>query len=149
VASFPGAEIISLNEFFATDVDVFIPAALEQMIGPEQADKLQCKVLAEGANAPVTPAGERRLLERGIAVLPAVLCNAGGVTVSYFEWKQNRQAETWDPEVVDASLQKQMVRAARRVQAAAERYRCDLRTAAYCAGLEHIGKVYQMRGIFP
>jgi glutamate dehydrogenase (NAD(P)+) len=110
---------------------------------------LQCRVLAEAANAPTTPAGERVLLDRGIAVLPATLCNAGGVTVSYFEWKQNRQAETWDLEVVDAQLKKLMVSAARRVLETSRKLEVDMRVAAHCTALEHLANVYTLRGIFP
>jgi glutamate dehydrogenase (NAD(P)+) len=149
VRGFPESDAIEPNDFYTTPVDLFIPAALEQMVDLQKARLLNCKVLVEGANAPVTPAAERFLLEQGVAVLPAILCNAGGVTVSYFEWKQNRQAETWDLEVVDQQLQKQMVFAAYRVKEAAKKYSCDLRTAAYCAALEHIGNVYKLRGIFP
>lgn len=149
VVGFAGSEPKSCDEFYSTPVELFIPAALEQMIDLPQARQLQCKVIVEAANAPVTPPAERYLLERGVTILPAVLCNAGGVTVSYFEWKQNRQAETWDAEFVDLQLQGQMIRAAKRVIAAAERFRCDLRLAAYCAALEHLGSVYSLRGIFP
>ena len=84
-----------------------------------------------------------------IGVLPATLCNAGGVTVSYFEWKQNRQAETWDLEVVDTQLKKLMVGAARRVLATAKKLNVDMRIAAHCTALEHLGAVYNIRGIFP
>ncbi len=149
VRSFAGGEPLGEQEFYDLPVDVFIPAALEQMIDEEKAQRLQCRVLAEAANAPTTPAGERVLLDRGIAVLPATLCNAGGVTVSYFEWKQNRQAETWDLDVVDAQLKKLMVSAARRVLATARRLNVDMRTAAHCTALEHLGNVYKLRGIFP
>ncbi len=149
VAGFPEADPLSEEEFYATEVDVFIPAALEQMITESNARLLRCRVLAEAANAPVTPAGERYLLERGVTILPAILCSAGGVTVSYFEWKQNRQAEVWDPETVDEQLRKLMVAAARRVNETARQLKCDLRTAAYCAALEYINKVYNLRGIFP
>lgn len=149
VRGFTGAEPIAEIDFYRLPVDLFIPAALEQMIDEEKAKLLQCRVLAEAANAPTTPAGERVLLDRGIAILPATLCNAGGVTVSYFEWKQNRQAETWDLEVVDAQLKKLMVSAARRVLATAKKLNVDMRTAAHCTALEHLGNVYNLRGIFP
>ena len=149
VRGFAGGEPLGEQEFYDLPVDVFIPAALEQMIDEEKAQRLQCRVLAEAANAPTTPAGERVLLDRGIAVLPATLCNAGGVTVSYFEWKQNRQAETWDLDVVDAQLKKLMVSASRRVLATARRLNVDMRTAAHCTALEHLGNVYKLRGIFP
>ncbi len=144
-----GATKISTEEFYKTPVDVFIPAALEQMIKEEQAEWLNCKVVAEAANAPTTPAGERALLARGIEILPAILCNAGGVTVSYFEWVQNKSCVTWDAEEVDAALNRHMVMAARRTKLARQQYECDLRTASYIAALEHIGQVYKVRGIFP
>lgn len=144
-----GAEAISLEEFYRTTVDLLIPAALEQMITPENAEWIDAKVIAEGANAPTTPAGERRLLERGVEILPAILCNSGGVTVSYFEWVQNKTSTYWDVDKVDTDLNRHMVMAARRTQLAKQRYDVDLRTAAYIAALDQIGKVYAMRGIFP
>jgi len=144
-----GAEVISEEDFYRTPVDLFVPAALEQMVTAETADWIDAKVIAEGANAPTTPMGERRLLARGIEILPAILCNAGGVTVSYFEWVQNKSAHAWDLEKVDDELNRHMVLAARRTQLAKHRYEVDLRTAAYIASLEHIGKVYGLRGIFP
>lgn len=149
VAGFADAEAISPDEFYKTQVDLFIPAALEQMIDVQHAEIMNCKVVVEGANAPTTPRGQEILAERGVTVLPAVLCNCGGVTVSYMEWKQNRQAETWDAETVDRKLREHMTAAAGRVKLAAHRYGCDMRTATYCAALEYIGKVYQIRGIFP
>lgn len=149
VAGFPGAEAMTEEDFYRTPVDLFIPAALEQMVDRRRAEWLSCKVVVEAANAPTTPDAEQYLLAKGIEVLPAILCNAGGVTVSYFEWKQNRQAETWDLEVVDRELRKHMTRAAQHVKTAARAFRCDMRTAAHCAALEQIGKVYQLRGIFP
>jgi len=149
VKGFTGAEEVSEDEFYETEVDLFVPAALEQMIDLEKAKLLNCKVVVEAANAPTTPPAERHLLDNGVSVLPAILCNAGGVTVSYFEWKQNKQSETWDIEMVDEQLKKHMYAAAQRVKLAAHRFDCDLRTAAYCAALEHIGRVYRVRGIFP
>ncbi|QDU63462.1 Glutamate dehydrogenase [Planctomycetes bacterium Pan216] len=149
VAGFAGTSALSPDEFYQTEVDLFIPAALEQMIDARVARLLKCKVLIEAANAPVTPAADRHLTEQGVEVLPAILCNSGGVTVSYFEWKQNRQAETWELEVVDHQLQKLMVETARRVKQMAEELGCDMRTAAYCSALEYIGSVYSLRGIFP
>jgi len=82
-------------------------------------------------------------------VLPAILCNAGGVTVSYFEWKQNRQSETWDAELVDERLRKTMTRSAGRVLDTARRLDCGMRMASYAAAIEHIDKVYDLRGVFP
>ncbi len=149
VAGFAGAEPMASEDFYGCPVDVFIPAALEQMIDGKQAKLIQAKVVAEAANAPTTPEGERVLASRGIAVLPAILCNCGGVTVSYFEWKQNRQAETWGLERVDGELRRHMRHAAFSVKENAAKYKCDLRSAAYCAGLSRIAEVYGVRGIFP
>ncbi|MAY73763.1 MAG: glutamate dehydrogenase [Phycisphaerae bacterium] len=144
-----GAEVISEQEFYSTACDVFVPGALEQMIKPKQAALLNCRVLAEAANAPCTPAGDRVLTEKGIEVIPAILANSGGVTVSYFEWLQNKSSVTWDATHVDRELNRHMCVAARRTLAARQRYDCDLRTAAFAAALEQIGKVYKLRGIFP
>ncbi|MEM6333592.1 MAG: Glu/Leu/Phe/Val dehydrogenase [Planctomycetota bacterium] len=149
VAGFKNAEEISTDDFYRLNVDVLIPAALEQMVDERKAALVGAKVVAEGANAPTTPEGERVLMERDVSVLPAVLCNAGGVTVSYFEWRQNRQAETWTADKVDSELRTHIQTAAKRTRLAAHRYGCTLRQAAYCAALENINNVYSMRGIFP
>jgi len=149
VAGFVNSESISEEDFYRQPVDVMVPAALEQMIGEEEAGWIGAKVVAEGANAPTTPEGDRLLAQRGVSVLPAVLCNAGGVTVSYFEWRQNRQATTWSADRVDSELRTHIQSAANRTRLAAHRYGCDLRTASYCAALENIACVYSLRGIFP
>lgn len=149
VKGYTEADAIDEPDFYSTPVDLFIPAALEQMVDLEHAERLQCKVLVEAANAPTTPRAERHLLAKGIEVLPAILCNAGGVTVSYFEWKQNRQSETWDEELVDERLRTVMTRSAQRVLDTAARLNCNMRMASYAAAIEHIDKVYEMRGVFP
>jgi glutamate dehydrogenase (NAD(P)+) len=149
VKGYPKAGAITKEEFYKTKVDVFIPAALEQMIQEPEAKMLDCKIVAEGANAPTTPAGERILMDRGVEVLPAILCNAGGVTVSYFEWVQNKTFQAWDLEYVDSELNKHMVRAAGKTRDARKKYSCDLRTAAYIAALERLRHAYEVRGIFP
>ncbi|MEM9064292.1 MAG: Glu/Leu/Phe/Val dehydrogenase [Planctomycetota bacterium] len=144
-----GGEAITTEEFYSTKVDLLVPAALEQMIKEPQAELIDCKVIAEAANAPVTPAGDRVLAQKGIEILPAILCNSGGVTVSYFEWVQNKSSVVWDAEQVDQELNRHMVMAARRTNLARQRFDCDLRTASYIAALEHIGRVYEVRGIWP
>ncbi len=149
VKGFPKASAITKEEFYKTKVDVFIPCALEQMIQEPEAKMLDCKVVAEGANAPTTPAGERILRDRGIEILPAILCNAGGVTVSYFEWVQNKTFQAWDLEYVDRELNKHMVKAAQKTRAARKQFNCDLRTAAYIAALQRLQQAYEVRGIFP
>ncbi len=144
-----GATAITTEEFYKTKVDALIPAALEQMIKDKEAHWIDAKVVAEGANAPTTPAGDRALTARGIEVIPAILANAGGVTVSYFEWVQNKTCMSWDAETVDSKLNQHMVAAARRTLVAKQKYECDMRTAAYIAALDHINKAYAVRGIFP
>ena len=119
------------------------------MIGIEQAKLLDVRCIAEGGNAPLTPAAENHLLERDVTILPAILCNAGGVTVSYFEWKQNRRVETWPLSRVDKELQELMHAAAQRVRDQAETRGCSLHTAAHVAALDHVAQLYQYRGIFP
>lgn len=149
VAGYAEATKITVEEFYKTQVDCFIPAALEQMVKEQEARWINAKCLVEGANAPTTPAGDRVLTERGIEVIPAILANAGGVTVSYFEWVQNKSNVTWDAEEVDQALNRHMVAASRRTVAARQKFNVDMRTASYIAALENIGKVYQVRGIFP
>jgi len=149
VANYTKATKVSKEEFYKTKVDIFIPAALEQMIQEPEAKMLNCTVVAEGANAPTTPPGERVLQSRGIEILPAILCNAGGVTVSYFEWVQNKTCHSWDLGKVDSELNKHMVQAAGRVREARKHYKCEMRTAAYIAALQRLTKAYEVRGIFP
>lgn len=149
VGGFAGSTKVSSEEFYKTKVDCFIPAALEQMVKEQEARWINAKCVIEGANAPTTPAGDRVLNERGIEVIPAILANSGGVTVSYFEWVQNKSNVTWDAEEVDQALNRHMVTAAGRTKQMRKKYNCDMRTAAYIAALENIGKVYAIRGIFP
>lgn len=149
VGGFEEAEGLNIDDFYGLEVDVLVPAALEQMITPKEAALINAKVMAEGANAPSTPEGDAVLMQRGVEILPAILCNAGGVTVSYFEWVQNKTSMYWSAEEVDQRLNQHMVLAARRVKLARHRYDCDSRTAAYCAALEQIARVYDQRGVFP
>jgi len=149
VRGYTKADAVDADTFYTHRVDMLVPAALEQMIDEHRASQINCKVLVEGANAPCTPMADRMLELKGIQVLPAILCNAGGVTVSYFEWQQNRQAVRWSGQHVDDELRRLMHTAAERVTKLAELERCDMRTAAYCSALEHIDEVYRIRGIFP
>jgi glutamate dehydrogenase (NAD(P)+) len=149
VKGYANAEAIDADTFYKHEVDVMIPAALEQMIDESRGGQINCKVLAEGANAPCTPRADRMLEERGVQVLPAILCNSGGVTVSFFEWQQNRQAEKWSAQKVDDELRRLMHAAADRVTDIAKKHKCDMRTAAYCSALQHLDEVYAIRGVFP
>lgn len=149
IAGYAEADEISEEDFYRTTVDVFIPGALEQMIKAEQAQWLDCKVMAEAANAPCDPSGDRVCTEKGIEIIPAILANAGGVTVSYFEWVQNKNAVSWSKDQVDRELNRHMVVAAQRVLAKRNEHRCSLREAAFATALEHVGSIYKVRGIFP
>jgi len=142
-------EPVDAENFYKTPVDVFIPAALERMVTKQVAEWLNCRVLAEGGNGPCTPQADTLLQYRNIAILPAILCNAGGVTVSYLEWVQNKSGVRWELERVDAELKKTIVNAARRVRLAAHQYSVDMSTAAYVVAIDHIAKAYVARGIFP
>lgn len=149
VAGFEVARSISSDEFFAVKADVFIPAALENQVTGESARLLNVRLVAEGANGPTTTEGDAVLRDRGIAVLPDVLCNAGGVIVSYFEWLQNRSGDVWTAKVVDERLRSILERAYGRVKETAEERTLDWRDAAYAVALNRLEQVYGERGIFP
>jgi glutamate dehydrogenase (NAD(P)+) len=149
IAGYPSGKAISREEFFRTKADIFAPSALENQIGVEEANALQVRLVAEGANGPSTPEGEKILLERGIDILPDVLANSGGVTVSYYEWVQNKRSESWSLEEVDERLERAMKRAYREVVELARQKKCSLRVAAYAVALQRIDAVYGEREIFP
>src|SRR5579859_3566646 len=149
IAGYPGGKPITRDEFFATKADIFAPCALENQIGEAEAKVLDVKLVAEGANGPCNPNGEKILLERGVDILPDVLANSGGVTVSYYEWVQNKRSEAWTEEEVDARLEVAMKRAYREVSDYARQKKCDMRIAAYGIALARIEAVYREREIFP
>jgi glutamate dehydrogenase/leucine dehydrogenase len=149
IAGYPGGKAITREEFFKQKADIFAPCALENQIGESEARWLDCKMVVEGANGPCNPAGEKILLERGIDILPDVLANSGGVTVSYYEWVQNKRSESWTEEEVDAKLEKAMTRAYREVADFARQNKVDRRVAAYAIALARIEAVYKEREIFP
>jgi len=149
IAGYPDTTSADHAAFLSTQADIFIPAALENQITAQTAPLLSVKLVAEGANGPTDPDGDAILQEKGIDMLPDILCNAGGVAVSYFEWLQNKRSEFWDLKEVDTKLHKKMVSAYERVRDAAQAYDTDWRTAAYIIALSRLGKVYKERGIFP
>jgi glutamate dehydrogenase (NAD(P)+) len=149
IAGYPGGKAITREEFFSTKADIFAPCALENQLGEAEARSLDVKLIAEGANGPCNPVGERIALDKGIDILPDVLANSGGVTVSYFEWVQNKRSETWTEEEVDARLEVAMQRAYREVSEQARLKKCDMRVAAYSIALQRIETVYKEREIFP
>ncbi len=149
IAGYPAGKPISREEFFRIKADIFIPAALEGQIGVQEAHDLDVRLIAEGANGPCTPEGEAILLDRGVDILPDVLANAGGVTVSYYEWVQNKRSESWTLEEVEEKLERQMKAAYREVVDFARQKGCSLRVAAYGVALQRIAQVYAEREIFP
>lgn len=149
IEGYPNGKSISREEFFAMKADIFAPSALENQIKEVEARTLQCSVVVEGANGPMSPAGEKILLDRGVAILPDVLANSGGVTVSYYEWVQNKRSESWTEEEVDSRLERAMSRAYREVSDYARTKKVDLRVAAYALALSRIEAVYKEREIFP
>ncbi len=149
ISGYTKAEPIDRKTLLQTQADIFIPAALENQITADTAPWLNVKLVAEGANGPTDPDGDRILQEKGIHVIPDILCNAGGVIVSYFEWLQNKRSEFWELEEVDRKLHKKIIVAYERVRDAAKKYNTDWRTAAYIVALLALEKVYKERGIFP
>ena len=140
---------ITREEFFSTKADIFVPAALENQVGEPEARGMNVRLIAEGANGPLHPDGERILKEKGVHILPDVLVNSGGVTVSYYEWVQNRRCEVWELDEVDQRLELAMQKAYHRVAQASRELGCDYRIAAYALALKNLWTAYDERGIFP
>jgi glutamate dehydrogenase (NAD(P)+) len=132
--AFDGAEIVTWN------ADVFIPAALENAITKDNAADVRASIIVEGANGPTTPEANEILVDRNVLIIPDILANAGGVTVSYFEWTQNIQQFRWDEERVNEELDKKMSRAYRAVRAVANEHGIDMRTAAFVLAIQRVGK---------
>ena len=143
-------KIISNDELFTLDVDVLAPCAIEGVITKENAPNIKAKILAEGANGPTTPDADEILIKNGVLVLPDILANAGGVTVSYFEWVQGNDALFWSEEEVNNRLEEIMTRAFDNVfENADECCTSDIRLAAYAIALKRLVKQYELRGIYP
>jgi len=149
IAGYENGKTIERDAFFGTAADIFIPAALENQIGSKEAELLKVSVISEGANGPTNPEGDEVLAAKGIDVIPDILANAGGVTVSYFEWIQNKRSESWELEEVEAKLERRMVRQFRKVMDYAKAKGVPPRLAAYCLALDNIRVAYEERGIFP
>jgi len=131
------------------DVDVLIPAALENQIHRKNAQKIKAKIIAEGANGPTTPEADEILEKRGISVIPDILANAGGVVVSHLEWVQALSGLYWEEKEVNAELKKKMVKAFKEVWGESTKRKISLRCAAYVVAIERIAEVYRYRGLFP
>jgi len=149
LATHPGGEPISSSELLELDVDILVPAATENQITGENADRIAAKLVIEGANGPTTPLADRILYERGVFLVPDVLANAGGVIVSYFEWVQDLQSYFWAESEVNSRMEQMLLRAYKNVRATASRENVDMRTAAYLVGVKRVAEATLLRGIYP
>jgi glutamate dehydrogenase (NAD(P)+) len=148
IDGFPGGEPIENDQLFSLDVDVLVPAALENQINEDNAPKIRAKIVAEGANGPTTPEAHRYLHEHGVFVIPDILANAGGVTTSYFEWVQDRHGYFWEEDEVNRRLEVKMMEAFDDVLETSLKYKVDLRTAAYIVAINRVAIVTRMRGMY-
>jgi glutamate dehydrogenase len=146
VSDFPGSEKIDNEKLFTLPVDILVPAALENQITEKTAPAIQAKIVAEAANGPTTPAGDRILDEKGVFIIPDILCNSGGVTVSYFEWVQNTMGYYWKEQEVNEKLEEKMVNAFHNVFRMSEEKKADMRSAAYMVGVGRLAEALKARG---
>ena len=149
IVGFPEAEAIPDAELLITPCTVLVPAAMERVITAENAGKLKCRVLAEGANGPTDPEADAILANTDVFVIPDILCNAGGVTVSYFEWVQDLAQFMWDEEEVNAQLKKLMLGAFKRVRDEAKGRKIGNRLAALSLGVQKVAREKNKRGLYP
>jgi glutamate dehydrogenase (NAD(P)+) len=147
VTGCPGTDAISNEELLLLDVDILVPAALGGVLTKDNAREVRARVIAEGANGPTTPQADEILTERGVGILPDIYANAGGVTVSYFEWTQNIQQFTWDADKVAAELRRLMGEAYATLSRVARERRVSLRTAAFIVAIGRVGRATVLRGL--
>ena len=147
VKGFPGGKALS-TPIIEHDCDILVPAALESVITAENADRVLARIVAEGANGPTTPDADRILQKKGVFVIPDILCNSGGVTVSYFEWVQNRMGLYWPEAEVNQRLEHTMVQAFRDVLNKSLEHHVDMRVAAFMVAIERVVKVIMLRGVY-
>jgi glutamate dehydrogenase (NAD(P)+) len=140
VKGFPGGDAFENSEIITWNADVLLPAALEDAIHKDNAADVKAGIIVEGANGPTTPEADQILNEKGVLIIPDILANAGGVTVSYFEWAQNIQQFKWDEERVNAELDKKMIKAFNSVRQVATEFKVDMRTAAFVLAIRRVGK---------
>ncbi|MBA2721286.1 MAG: Glu/Leu/Phe/Val dehydrogenase [Chloroflexi bacterium] len=149
VQGFPGATDISNAALLEVDCDILIPAALENQITSRNADNIKARLIAEAANGPTTPEADQILWKKSKFMIPDILCNAGGVTVSYFEWVQDLNRDHWSEQVVNAKLKEIMVKAFSETLQIAQRDSIDMRTAAYLLAVQRVADATAMRGLYP
>jgi glutamate dehydrogenase (NAD(P)+) len=146
---YPEAEAITNEELLAINVDILIPAAIDGVITPHNVAKVNAKIIAEGANGPITSEALKSLEDRGVFIIPDVLCNAGGVIVSYFEWVQGIQNFFWSESEVNEKLAEVMSNAFHKVIDVQTKYRCGMKTAALISGVDRLNRAMLLRGLFP
>ncbi len=149
VVGFPHAQQVSVQEVLEVPCEILIPAATEGVITAKNAERVQARIVAEAANGPTTPQADSILFDKGVSVIPDILANAGGVTVSYFEWVQDLQSFFWGVEEIMQKLEVIMNRAFAAVAEKADQYHCDLRLAANMLAISRVAEATQMRGIYP
>ena len=149
VGGFKGAELMGNEEFWDTRCDILIPAALEGQITPDRARRTKAKLVLEGANGPTLPSADDILADRGVLVVPDVICNAGGVTVSYFEWVQDFSSFFWTEDEINVRLDKIMIGALKKIWDTADRHQITLRTATFAVACERILTARKERGLYP
>jgi glutamate dehydrogenase (NAD(P)+) len=149
VVGFTGGERTDNKEVLEFDCDVLVPAALEKVITAENAPRIKAQIVAEAANGPTLPEADDILFDRGVMVLPDILANAGGVTVSYFEWVQDLQANFWEEDEINERLKKIMTRAFRETYDQARRHNVNMRKGAYCVAVERVAEATRLRGLYP
>jgi glutamate dehydrogenase (NAD(P)+) len=148
VAGFSGGEPLSNEELFKLDVDILIPAALEDQITMDNQKDIKARVIVEGANGPTRPDADNALHDRGVFIVPDILANAGGVTVSYFEWVQDRYGYFWTEQEVNERLEAKMMEAFADVLQTSQHYKVDMRSAAYIVAIKRVATVTKLRGMY-
>jgi glutamate dehydrogenase (NAD(P)+) len=149
VVGYPGSDTITNDELLTLPCDILIPAALENQITAPIAEKVQAKIVAEAANGPTTPEADDILYDRGVFLIPDILCNAGGVTVSYFEWVQDMQSFFWTEQRINESLKEIMDRAFEAVYQMSDLHEVHMRTAAYMLAVSRVAEATTLRGLYP
>jgi len=149
VVGYPEADPISNSKILELDCELLVPAALENQITGQNASRVKARIVAEAANGPTTPAADDILFRNGVFVLPDILCNAGGVTVSYFEWVQDLQAFFWDESIINEHLERIMVKAFREVHLIAKERGVDMRLGAGIVGVGRVAQAQRIRGLWP